>query len=469
MPENKSDLTQKIFFCTIVFVVSFAIRFTGLQQQSYWLDEMVSLHFAKSTFWQSIFWDNCPFLYHFFLKFWVALFGDTEWVTRLPSVLFSATSSVILYIIGRRFFGSFAALVIALVHVFSAYSIQFAQETRMYALFEMLVSLNLYYFMLSYYQNKSWRPFAVTAFFLSLTHYLAIVPVGIGVALLFSEKKEIKWDRYKLLVFGFMTCLSLFVSYLNFFKWSYLDWQYLKYVVDPMSRWPSDIGLLLSNNAWWALGVLLLLTFVRFFWIKDTLNKKYYRLPLYFVLLPIGIFLLQSLLFQRAVFLPRYFIYIVPVFSLSVGLLMWDIYLRSKRAFLFSGVTFLLCYLVYFPEVYQIKKAPWRRLAEIVRDKAPTHILTTRTVAIGTPYFERIGVGVEAWDPSTSDGLARLGQLVGKHGKIWIIESFWAGRNYLPPLGQRLRILDYEVSEVSLKTDHSRPILAMLIQKKAKK
>src|SRR5260370_23474713 len=78
--------------------------------------------------------DNSPPLYNLILYTTIRLFGDSEVVLRLPSVVFAIANIYLLYRLGTvlwdRLTGVFAAALLAL----SGFHLWYSQEARMYSL-----------------------------------------------------------------------------------------------------------------------------------------------------------------------------------------------------------------------------------------------------------------------------------------------------------------------------------------------
>jgi uncharacterized membrane protein len=132
----------------ITIVASF-FSFLHIGQKSIWIDEAISILIAKLP-WRD-FWailstiELNMWLYLLFLKLWIFL-GDSEYIVRSLSALFSIVSIPVLYMLTMRLFGIHAGLItISLVSV-NAFFIEYAQEARGYALVYFLVVLSSYLF-----------------------------------------------------------------------------------------------------------------------------------------------------------------------------------------------------------------------------------------------------------------------------------------------------------------------------------
>lgn len=445
----------------VVLTIAALVRVYKLDSASYWIDEMVSLHFAKSANWMSVFWDNNPPTYHFLLKGWVRAFGDSEAATRTLSVLCSLGATGVLMRVGFELRGALGGLAVGLVHALSFMSIAYAQETRMYALFELAMAVNFLFFLRVLREGRGGLGYVLSCLAMAFIHYLAIVPITIGCALLAR-----RLGRKVLLGLAGAIAVEL-VFYSIFFKWEGLKWQMLKFSLEPHSHWPVEpIGALFNRSYFYGAGVLAAVALV-------LRRKKLGQLKpslswLALLVLPFLALLVFGFATKRSVFLARYFVYLTPVFAVAVGVLLVDLK-DSKWPQALKLVPLALLTVgtaLGFPGVYRSTKEPWRSVAELIGRYPNGLVLTTRTVAIGTPYFERADVRVEKWEPSSNAGMDYLEQQVRRRKRVWIIENYWGGTPYMPMLARQLKALGYRISEVSMRTDESAPVLVMLVEEK---
>lgn len=446
-------------------LLALALRLYSLGQQSYWIDEMVSLHFAKHANWRAIFWDNTPFTYQLLLKGWVGLFGDSEVATRALSVLFSLGATYILFLLGNLIFGFYGGLIFAFFQAVSPLSIVYAQEARMYAMFEFFMTLNLHYFyglMKRRSDPHRSKGFLIASFGMIMTHYLAWVPLLIeGVWILFSKTPKISRKK---IVIGLAVGVGLFgLCCLVLISWRHLAWQNLKYNVEPESHYPGLVIWDLMNQSWVSAAAfaILFLNSVYLF-IKKRQEGKDHFFFLFFVFAPLVIFIIFTFVLKRSVFLPRYFIYLIPFFVAWAGSSFMDIFARKKWA-----AAFLLAVLIYgsitsISQAYLELKAPWRDAAKVVAQHKDSVVFTSRSIAIEVPYFERIGVKVEKWDQKTN-GAETIQEKLKLVKNVWLVENYWGGKDYMAALKPELKKLKLDVAEFILQTDVSDPILIMQI------
>jgi mannosyltransferase len=121
-----------------IMILAAVLRLYGLDRTSIWNDEAASWNMARHPFWtmlQEQTADNNPPLFDIVMYVMIRLFGDSETILRLPSVVLGVANVYLLYRLGAvlwdRLTGVFAAALLA----FSGFHIWYSQEARMYSLF----------------------------------------------------------------------------------------------------------------------------------------------------------------------------------------------------------------------------------------------------------------------------------------------------------------------------------------------
>jgi len=134
-------------------IAALVLRTLYLGSRDLWLDEAASakfasygwLHFAKSVTFSPV---NMTF-YFAVLHLWTSVMGSSEFMLRLPSVLFAAATVPLIYLLAKELFDSRAGLVAAALMTVSVSSVDFAQEARSYTLVVMLATVSSLFFMRS--------------------------------------------------------------------------------------------------------------------------------------------------------------------------------------------------------------------------------------------------------------------------------------------------------------------------------
>src|SRR3989440_3060527 len=141
--------------CILIAAVALGFNLFRLGSKSMWFDEVLSVERARQSLpvlWQIIFATQPNMaLYYMFLHFWLSFtsllgLNPTEFVVRFPSAIFAALSSVMVFLLGRRFLGLAAGLVGAGLYLLNDLELVYAQETRSYALQLLLICITWYAF-----------------------------------------------------------------------------------------------------------------------------------------------------------------------------------------------------------------------------------------------------------------------------------------------------------------------------------
>ena len=127
------------------FVVALVLRLWDLGGASLWLDEAMTIDLASlpwTTLWVTGV-DPTPPLFYTVEKL-PLLFGETEFLLRLPSALFGALSVVVIAHAASRVGGLRSGIVAGLLLTFSFHQIEYGQEARAYALLGFWLSLGFW-------------------------------------------------------------------------------------------------------------------------------------------------------------------------------------------------------------------------------------------------------------------------------------------------------------------------------------
>jgi hypothetical protein len=460
------DKLKKFIFASVI-ILSCLLRVYSLGRQSYWIDEMVSIHFAHHPAWQAIFWDNNPFPYFLILKFWMALFGTAEAATRSLSVIFSVATTAVLFSFGLETAGLAAGTTMALIQATLVTSVQYAQETRMYAFFEFAAAVNMFFFFRLWLRGQHRRGYVLSSIFITASHYLSVVPLALQAPLiLFSSRLN---RRQKVFLWSGVTLggILLAISYFAFFNWPYLEWQKYKFSAEPESHLPVRILWSFTNkNVFSMVGVSVLLALTPVISKISPERRRLLLTLLYFTILPVVIFEGAALITHRGIFLPRYFIFVVPYFSAWIALALMTLWER-KRLF-FRAATVLITALltagatVSIPKAYLQIKSPWRDAARIVSQYPNSYGLTSRTKSLQSPYFDDIHVNIDKLDFKTPPSTIIKDKLE-IFDNVWIIENYYGGTQYLEPLKNKMESLGFKTEKYSVATELSEPVLMLRV------
>jgi uncharacterized membrane protein len=136
-------LPQRMIVCLLFCLVALGFNLYRLGAPSIWFDEAFSVELARQPLpllWHIIFGlEPNMELYYLFLHFWLgltSLFGlhPTEFVVRLPSAIFAALSTGVVFLWGRRFLNTTASIVGTALYLLNYLQLIYSQQTRAYSL-----------------------------------------------------------------------------------------------------------------------------------------------------------------------------------------------------------------------------------------------------------------------------------------------------------------------------------------------
>lgn len=142
---------SRLLLATLLLISALGatLRIHKLGAESIWLDEAYSIqisHGSLASIINETAKDVHPPLYYFALHYWMQIFGDSEFSTRLLSALFGTLAIFALYKFATLLFNRTTGLLAALLLALSQFHLTFSQEARMYALLSLLSLLSLYFY-----------------------------------------------------------------------------------------------------------------------------------------------------------------------------------------------------------------------------------------------------------------------------------------------------------------------------------
>jgi len=327
--KNKKNHFKYLFI--LILLVGTLLRTYNLSSESGSFDEANTISFTKHP--NSDF-GNPPF-YYIFLDYWTYLFGDNEFSIRFPSVIFGLLSILVLYYLASLLFNKRIALFGALILAVNPFHIYLSQQARMYSLFTLFSLLSLIYFFKILKDGRK-KNMILYLFFNALnlyTHYFAIFVLFIEVLYFFLSYKKFKFESKSFI----LTNLFIFILFspqliktynglldkTSEFNWGLRPSEYFISIFNSFLGW---------NTAFTA--IVFLLFIFGLLRIKN-FDKKLNLFGIFYVLLPlvVGIFLS----FKMAI-MPRYFIFILPIYIMFISKGLINIKYKWIQIFLISGI-----------------------------------------------------------------------------------------------------------------------------------
>lgn len=182
--QNRGELSPRLSLALLLGVIAggTALRFLYLTRKSFWLDEGVSVTLARLDFANllHILWRreaNMAF-YYALLRIWLH-FGSGDYFVRALSALISVAAIPVIYLLGKRLFGSAAGLFAAALFSVHAWQVRYAQEARSYSLYVLLTALSCLLFLaaIEHPTRRRWTGYAVFSALALYSHFFSVLVV----------------------------------------------------------------------------------------------------------------------------------------------------------------------------------------------------------------------------------------------------------------------------------------------------
>jgi len=306
------------------------LRLYRLGFHDFWFDEIASAGYAQAP-WGN--W-NAP-LYYIFLHGWVKLFGVSEFALRLPSTIFSFSSVVLLFLIGKALFNARVGICAALLMGLSPFHLWYAQEARDYSMVLFLGCCSTLLLIKAFKEDRNiiWGSFALISMVGLYTNYFYAILLAVQVGLIIVRRgQHLKFKE----AMCFLVPALVFSFYLPLFfeKFFFIAHGFWVPKPTPASLLITLENFLLGYNGWPALylaaDVVIGLLFAAACW--HVHRQKMYRdflMCLALCIIPVGAIYIFSTNFF-SLYLDRAFLVFTPFFYLvlSVGIVYAPRWLR---------------------------------------------------------------------------------------------------------------------------------------------
>ena len=183
----------RVGLATAICVAGILFRMAPIATSRFHQDEAVYGYWALQITtgqdpWLSQFPVDKPPLYIYTLALFLQLFGPTETGARLPSELASAASLILIYMLGRRLYGSRTALVALAVFALSPFGILFAPTAMTDPL---MVAWVLAALVAASYQRWGWAGFLLSLGFITKPQAILFLPLAIALGI---RRREARAD-----------------------------------------------------------------------------------------------------------------------------------------------------------------------------------------------------------------------------------------------------------------------------------
>ncbi|HUV67644.1 MAG TPA: glycosyltransferase family 39 protein [Sedimentisphaerales bacterium] len=193
---------------SLIIILGTALRLYDLGTESYWIDEIVTVHTAQQGLEQSLRLGGLdrPPTYFLIAHFWLQMFGPSEGATRLLSALFGIASIPLIFVVARELFGKRIGLLSAFFMAVSEFQIYYSQDTRFYSLFGLLTLVSFFLYI------RALRSGKIHYFALYLVASILLVNShAFGVFVLAAQNLYffLRWNSYKRVRLAWFLCQTL--------------------------------------------------------------------------------------------------------------------------------------------------------------------------------------------------------------------------------------------------------------------
>lgn len=222
-------ITNKLYFqylVILIIIIGICLRLYNLIEQSYWLDELVSIKISNpknslNTVIEETL-KGAPPLFQILLWYWFKLLNFNEFNGRLFSVFFGSISLPLFYLLGKELFNKNVGLFALIIASTNQFLIYFSQEARAYSLllFFTLLSTILFVRNIIRDKNKNYYIYLFIILCTIYTHYYGFLILGFHLIILVLFYKE--KNKFKLLSIGLIiivvSTIPLFLTIFNVSK-----------------------------------------------------------------------------------------------------------------------------------------------------------------------------------------------------------------------------------------------------------
>ena len=334
-------IKQNYYLTVIIFIASF-LRLYHLDFQSMWMDEIYTMNISnpKLSFLelhqQNLLRDGFPDFYFLLLRFFYFIFGYSEFTARLVSSLAGIGGVYVIYLLGKEIFNKNVGLMAAFLLCFNDFHIYYSQEARPYTLFLLTVVFSFY--RLSIFikninlKNAIW--YGISCGLILNIHLFGIITLFsqslIILCFLFFSSKQDKLSVLKFApISGIIALVMLAPNY-----------QMLIKILNIKSFWvapPTQDGFTLLMKEFFGNSeyLIFIFSFIFVFYLFKIFNNEIKEINLKSIInnqLNYSFLFLFSWFFSfliiilvktysgASLFLPRYFISVIPVFIIVLAI-----------------------------------------------------------------------------------------------------------------------------------------------------
>ncbi|PIZ48145.1 hypothetical protein COY32_00490, partial [candidate division WWE3 bacterium CG_4_10_14_0_2_um_filter_41_14] len=272
MKKNRTEL----IILGLIVILGFGLRLIGIEKHLLWVDEAETVinsrqilevgyphgeykgkpvfenasyipsssekyEYESTNYFGSKYERNKGWLTYYYLAGFLRIFGFSNAVARLPFILLSLITVILIYYLGKKAFNANIGLLAAFIHAVNFWAIFYEKQARYYTLFILLSLLVVYFYYRLMAERKFVNYFWITIFLILLFHTHLVAAIA---ALAFVSYGELIAVRYNLLQLYQRWKYWVLIYITATFSWWLLVNGFLGIVLLPLNG--ANLGL------WWS-------------------------------------------------------------------------------------------------------------------------------------------------------------------------------------------------------------------------
>jgi mannosyltransferase len=322
-------LILSLFLFNLIIKLAFATR------NQIDIDEPFTIYWAQADIKQlfGLFKDeNNPPLFFLLMHFWVKLFGTGIFSVRFLPALFGSVSVLYVYKIGNRFFNRFVAILSSLIFSFSDLVTYHSHDVRVYSLFLLLATISMYYFLRVWEEPKKKSNLVLWI----LANILLTYSHFYGFLLLFFEgafaifNRDFRKRTFKPLIFMIGGMIAAYLPYLKIIIARFMAAKGGTWVSKPDFQAPYFRLVEFSNQPITAVFILAIIAtaIVLSVIYQAKVKSTEWAIFLWFLAPFLFMYLISFLV---PMFIPKYLVFLLPAYYLSVSILVFRLTEKFKK------------------------------------------------------------------------------------------------------------------------------------------
>mgnify|MGYP001123934478 CR=1 FL=1 len=366
-------MNKKKYYILLIFCFAILLRLFHLGTESLWYDELFTTYLCLhdfNSFWNLLINDVHPPIYNIIIYFIYNYIGNSEFLLRLPSVLFSIINLYFLYKL-VKIINPDLVLIVLILDSLSWGSIYFAQELRSYSLLYLLTSMFVYY-CLKYNKSKKisyYLYLILLSFLLQYTHYYGSLFLYIILIYKVVENIKNKQLALKYILLFIISLIILFpmlgiiISQIKKFQEIWMHVLYPQHLITSIDFLTFNYRPLFIFFA-----VIIMIGILKFSkkQIKFTKNELFLA---YWLVIPFILVMIKSW-FSTPIFTSRHFIISIAPFFILISIIINSFSIKLRRLTLYIFIIISCINLFYIHNFYfNEKRANYRDCIQFLNKK----------------------------------------------------------------------------------------------------